>query len=839
MTTTTEDQNAETTASEQANKTAATTTATNPITPGGSSSRNSSPEKYSQIATTRVKQTATTTAANPITPESSSSGSSLIEYVSYNSWRATTQVKQAAVYSWDSSSRDSLISEQFSSETHTRKAKNRVEELRSSLAGKFFIAGKNKKDQNIYENLFETLPPDVPRDGEAWRWVPELNEWNAFVNVAKKTNEPEFYALLNAFFKDERVKQIVDRSGKAYMFSGDVPVKTFRLEHDRGAKGNNLKPDIFSTSRPSLAPVVNQCSADDDEHCWEEVEVMWELKSNEKRINNEEDISTLALKATEVMRVQWGRRFVIGIFACGTRWRLCWFDRAGGVTHHPFDIKSNPQLFACCVLSPFLLPHSELGMTESSSTIKVENQMFTLGETIARPWADRLVSRGTFIRKARRSDDDSESWPFCIKSSWQCRERLNEIEALSELQHIPGVVKLVASQTEEVNGVEDTISHCRRDMPIEPGSIFPSLKRPREAPHYYESAYKIRRLDGSSIGRTHSLEELPTNPFFSTNTIQPSFYDKIHRVVVMENSGRRYDDHENTPLQKILCLRQVVITLCAVRDAGWLHRDISPANIMVPFKNKNDPLGIIIDWDMARKVDDSDAGAQERTGTLWYMAVNILENPFEPPIHHALHDLESVFWLGLIDGLRRSYTLHGDSWLEDFYESRSMKQVGTYKRGQLATERLLNFQKCFSEQYLVMGQLLRAWLSVMFYADSGIGPTFIYAEPNNYKELFDKVKAQFETFIAMEEERAFTVEKGEAGILIESSIMGQLALEQQQRPSEHSVINNSSAAESSNRVEDVESPPKARRKPSTCSKCGVEGHTYKTCPGQVTFRVAY
>jgi RIO-like serine/threonine protein kinase len=47
----------------------------------------------------------------------------------------------------------------------------------------------------------------------------------------------------------------------------------------------------------------------------------------------------------------------------------------------------------------------------------------------------------------------------------------------------------------------------------------------------------------------------------------------------MEISGRRYDAKENTPLQK--CLWRVLKTIRAARDKGWLHQDISSANIMI------------------------------------------------------------------------------------------------------------------------------------------------------------------------------------------------------------------------------------------------------------------
>jgi serine/threonine protein kinase len=85
-------------------------------------------------------------------------------------------------------------------------------------------------------------------------------------------------------------------------------------------------------------------------------------------------------------------------------------------------------------------------------------------------------------------------------------------------------------------------------------------------------------------------------------------------VLVLEIAGRRYDDPRNTPLQKMICLRDVLKTLRAARQAGWLHRDISPGNIMNP--EKAGPAGIVIDWGMARNIESSDGNAKGQIGTI-------------------------------------------------------------------------------------------------------------------------------------------------------------------------------------------------------------------------------
>jgi hypothetical protein len=85
------------------------------------------------------------------------------------------------------------------------------------------------------------------------------------------------------------------------------------------------------------------------------VEIHWELKANENEINNEKFITEVAL-----FRVQWSRRFAIVVFACGTLWRICWFDRTCWRRYsRAFQVKPTivcllPSIPYCCrILSCF------------------------------------------------------------------------------------------------------------------------------------------------------------------------------------------------------------------------------------------------------------------------------------------------------------------------------------------------------------------------------------------------------------------------------------------------------------------------------------------------------
>ena len=141
----------------------------------------------------------------------------------------------------------------------------------------------------------------------------------------------------------------------------------------------------------------------------------------------------------------------------------------------------------------------ELGLAESLSTIKVEDQEFILGDTLFRPRTD-LIGCGTFVHKARRPNDDENNWPLCVKLSWRSEGRIAERTALVALSHLPGMVKLVAGQ-DEVD-----ISHCRRNMPMERTVIFHRPKRRHKGSHCGESAAKVPHLDRHLVMRPHALE---------------------------------------------------------------------------------------------------------------------------------------------------------------------------------------------------------------------------------------------------------------------------------------------------------------------------------------------
>ncbi|KAK3347631.1 kinase-like domain-containing protein, partial [Neurospora tetraspora] len=84
-----------------------------------------------------------------------------------------------------------------------------------------------------------------------------------------------------------------------------------------------------------------------------------------------------------------------------------------------------------------------------------------------------------------------------------------------------------------------------------------------------------------------------------------------------------------------------------------LHRDISPNNIITTDPETADGFkGMLIDLDMAKARNSGPSGARQITGTIQFMAIEVLRN-----INHTYrHDLESFFYVLLWMCVRQSWS---------------------------------------------------------------------------------------------------------------------------------------------------------------------------------------
>ncbi|KAJ2474653.1 hypothetical protein IWW56_005776, partial [Coemansia sp. RSA 2131] len=153
---------------------------------------------------------------------------------------------------------------------------------------------------------------------------------------------------------------------------------------------------------------------------------------------------------------------------------------------------------------------------------------------------------------------------------------------------------------------------------------------------------------------------------------------RVHRRLALQPLGRPLHTLKS-PYELIIVLADVMVAHSVIlKKSGYLHRDISPNNIMVVDDGER-VRGPFIDFDHAIKTDKSRLALAERTGTLPFMSICNLQN--SKVQRSELDDWESllyiVCWLGV----------HGVSQDEQVayqQEIDAARKVGEYYRYPLA-----------------------------------------------------------------------------------------------------------------------------------------------------------
>ncbi|KLO05545.1 hypothetical protein SCHPADRAFT_798115, partial [Schizopora paradoxa] len=88
----------------------------------------------------------------------------------------------------------------------------------------------------------------------------------------------------------------------------------------------------------------------------------------------------------------------------------------------------------------------------------------------------------------------------------------------------------------------------------------------------------------------------------------------------------------------------IITAIESLFKKGIVHRDISISNIMLE-KIGRELRGLLIDFDFAANIDEEEEdNGGYRTGTLPFMAIEILEADRNTK-HAYYHDLESLFYV--------------------------------------------------------------------------------------------------------------------------------------------------------------------------------------------------
>ncbi|OBT60889.1 hypothetical protein VE03_09937 [Pseudogymnoascus sp. 23342-1-I1] len=138
----------------------------------------------------------------------------------------------------------------------------------------------------------------------------------------------------------------------------------------------------------------------------------------------------------------------------------------------------------------------------------------------------------------------------------------------------------------------------------------------------------------------HSIQE--PKPDSLAGCESETYGNRIHCCLVVSPAGRPLHAYRSTK-ELLEALRDAVRGhKSLLEDGKILHRDISENNIIVTeAASKGEPKGRLIDLDLAKELDSVPSGASHRTGTMQFMAIEVLQGKG----HTYRHDLESFFYV--------------------------------------------------------------------------------------------------------------------------------------------------------------------------------------------------
>lgn len=193
-----------------------------------------------------------------------------------------------------------------------------------------------------------------------------------------------------------------------------------------------------------------------------------------------------------------------------------------------------------------------------------------------------------------------------------------------------------------------------------------------------------RSKSGAVSSNKHGVEEPGVNSLMPPNICDDeSFENRIFSCLAISPPGKAI--HEFASIKDLFEAFHDIVKAhrSLYYDGKILHRDVSINNIIITDAvHEGDPKGMLIDLDLAKDLEGGPSGARHRTGTMEFMAIEVLK---DSP-HTYRHDLESLFYvfLWVIIGHHEGAgcRLPEDSQLRDWYRG-SYRQIANMKRSHM------------------------------------------------------------------------------------------------------------------------------------------------------------
>jgi serine/threonine protein kinase len=237
----------------------------------------------------------------------------------------------------------------------------------------------------------------------------------------------------------------------------------------------------------------------------------------------------------------------------------------------------------------------------------------------------------------------------------------------------------------------------------------------------------------------YNVEQLNITSLIGLKTPKDGLFDnRIFSYLIISSLGR--------PINKFKSVREFLEAyrnfIKAYRslyyDGKILHRDILENNIIVTdAKGKGDPRGMLIDLDLAKELDSGPSGVRHRTGTMEFMAIEVLKDK----AHTYRHDLESFFYVFLWIIIReRDKTLPKTSHLRDWYRGTYI-QIAKAKSSNMDKKQFEEIIAEFPAEFESLKGLAEELRGILFPIRDGALFTGTYRDPDKlYQPMIEAFK---------------------------------------------------------------------------------------------------
>ncbi|KAI4592130.1 hypothetical protein KJ359_011505 [Pestalotiopsis sp. 9143b] len=485
----------------------------------------------------------------------------------------------------------------------------------------------------------------------------------------------------------------------------------------------------------------------DSTFCFKDVLVVGEQKKSYDTSRFKADLLQLARYVRGVFADQPTRRFVHAFLLCASKMELWVFDRSGAYSSGPFDIHDEPDQFARALVGYTTMDDDAMGL-DTFVERQDGHRYVTLDDTNGEETRVRLdramvrqaaiVCRGTTCYETQNS--------HVAKFAWASDKRKLEVEHLNlaRAMGVEGVAKVVAHRqittiAEMRGGLQFSTAHRFRgevvhfdDLPPATKSTNTSSKRKSSSDHTYEASGSKKRRSNSQ----NSFPATKVNDPPSIDNTTPSLYvpgedlweNRIYSCLVISPAGRVISEFR-TINELLESTRDAIKAHQSLYVKGKiLHRDISSNNIIITKPETADGFkGMLIDLDLAKVRDSGPSGARHQTGTMQFMAVEVLRKAD----HTYRHDLESFFYVLLWMCARQSWR-NGFSGIEKppkesllrSWEIGSFKTIAAAKAGHMTADGLDWIMSEFPKAFDVVKPLCLKLRDILFPFGHGFRMSF-------------------------------------------------------------------------------------------------------------------